>query len=209
MQRTKTKYQTPMSMLKNLPFNYNNSTPTGILGNSPIKVTLTKQKSMDRKTVSDLEKYYPNFSPNGKAAVTGYIGEARLCDLMGWEQVDGDGFDALSFETIEVKIGNEVIKTTTKPIKIEIKTISGNTVTNVLTYNHVAKGGKYGYLAIYHYTEDRLSLISHKDMEKLINTTGKGLTINFNPKLRHNHKNPVFSELTKLFLANEVNIPNQ
>ena len=159
---------------------------------------------LDKKTIDDLIKYYPIFSNNGKAGITGYIGESKLCNLMGWEQIDADGYDATTTESINIQIGNQVIQKTNRKIKIEIKTMTDNTDTNVLPYDSQMKTGKYDYLAVYLYSKNRLSLIPHDTVEEIVNTPGCGLTINLNPGIRHNHSKPIYSEFTKLFFDYEI-----
>jgi hypothetical protein len=158
----------------------------------------------DNKVIDDLIKYYPDFSNNGKAAVIGYIGESKLCNIMGWKQIDADGYDATTTESINIKVGNQTIQKTNRKIKIEIKTMTDITSTNQLPYDAEMKQNKYDYLAVYLYSENRLSLIPHDEIDTLVKTPGCGLTLNIKPKYRHNHSTPVYSELTKLFFKYEV-----
>ena len=88
--------------------------------------------------------------------------------------------------------------------RIEIKTMSSFTATNVLAYNHSNKGGKYDYLAIYYRELKRVSLIPHHEVEKIVNTKNEGMTINFNPKLQKGHIVPKLSKMTELFIKYEV-----
>ena len=90
---------------------------------------------MDKKTLKYLNKYYPSISDNGKASISGYLGECILCDILGWKQIDGDGYDAEAEETVYVKIGNKTIKDTTRTIRLEIKTMTDNTDTHILPYS--------------------------------------------------------------------------
>jgi len=158
----------------------------------------------DKKVKDDLMRYYSDFSDNGKATVVGYIGEAKLCDIMGWKQIDADGYDAITTESINIKVGNQIIQKTNREIKIEIKTMTNITSTNQLPFDSEMKKDKYDYLAIYLYSENRLSLIPHDDIDTLVRTPGVGLTLNIKPGVRHNHKVPVYSELTKLFFKYEI-----
>ena len=53
--------------------------------------------------------------------------------------------------------------------------------------------------------DDRAALISHNEFEnEIINVKGAGLSINLNPGIRHNHSDPVYTPLTKLFFGNEI-----
>jgi len=88
--------------------------------------------------------------------------------------------------------------------RIEIKTMSSFTATNVLAYNHGNKGDKYDYLAIYYRELQRVSLIPHHEVEKIVNTKGEGLTINFKPSLQKNHIVPKLSKMTEIFIKYEV-----
>ena len=161
-------------------------------------------EKLDSKTIEDLNKHYPKFSPNGKAIIAGLLGEIKLCEAFGWEKIDADGYDAITTESFSTNIGNAEMLSPEREVKIEIKTISGNTATNILAYDSDKKRGKYDYLAIYFYDEERVSLIPHDRFEDLINTSGKGKTINLNPGVRHNHSSPIYSPLTKLFFEFEV-----
>ena len=158
----------------------------------------------DKKVKEDLMRYYSDFSDNGKSTVVGYICESKLCDIMGWKQEDGNGYDAVTTESINIKVGNQTIKKTNHEIKIEIKTMTNISDTNQLSYDKDVKKDKYDYLAIYLYSENRLSLIPHDDIDTLVRTPGVGLTLNIKPGVRHNHKVPVYSELTKLFFKYEI-----
>ena len=159
---------------------------------------------LDQKTKQDLQECYSEFSPNGKAIIAGLIGEIKLCKAFGWEKIDADGYDAITRETLYASIGKAEVWNTEKEVRIEIKTFSGNTITNVLAYDSDKKKGKYDYLAIYFYDEERVSIIHHDEFEMLINKSGVGKTINLNPGIRHNHSKPVYSPLTQLFLDREI-----
>ena len=65
--------------------------------------------------------------------------------------------------------------------KVEIKTMSGFTATNVLAYSSSAKAGKYDYLAIYMYHENRVAVIPHDELEELLSKPNTGKTVNLNP----------------------------
>tara|TARA_R110000737_G_C14368835_1_gene448370 strand:- start:37 stop:546 length:510 start_codon:yes stop_codon:yes gene_type:complete len=160
--------------------------------------------NLDKKAKRDLSKYYTKFSPNGKAIIAGLIGEVKLCEKYGWEKIDADGYDAVALESMNYSIGNAKRYNNNGKVKIEIKTISGNTTTNILAYDSDKKKGRYDYLAIYFYDEERVSLIPHDIFENLINTIGIGKTINLNPGIRHNHSKPIYSPLTQLFLKYEI-----
>jgi hypothetical protein len=91
---------------------------------------------------------------------------------------------------------------------IEIKTMSNFSKTNVLSYDSHAKAGKYDYLAIYMYHENRVTIIPHDEVEELLNTPNIGKTINLNPNPKivfgRQTDTITYSPLTKLFLKYEV-----
>jgi len=159
---------------------------------------------MDKKTLKYLNKYYPSISDNGKASISGYLGECILCDILGWKQIDGDGYDAETEEISYVKVGFQILKDTARTVRLEIKTMTDNTDTHILPYSSESKKGKYHYLVVYFFTHDRVSIIPHDELEDLLSQDGIGKTINLNPGIRHNHSKPVYSPLTKLFFKHEL-----
>ena len=62
-------------------------------------------ENCDTKTQKYLNKYYSSISDNGKASISGYLGECILCDILGWKQIDGDAYDADSEDNVYIKIG--------------------------------------------------------------------------------------------------------
>ena len=161
-------------------------------------------ENCDTKTQKYLNKYYSSISDNGKASISGYLGECILCDILGWKQIDGDGYDAEAEENVYMKIGNVIVKDTTRNIRLEIKTMTDNTDTHILPYNSESKKGKYQYLVVYFFTHDRVSIIPHDELENLLSKDGVGKTINLNPGIRHNHSKPIYSPLTELFFKHEL-----
>tara|TARA_R110001606_G_scaffold33388_2_gene99750 strand:+ start:382 stop:900 length:519 start_codon:yes stop_codon:yes gene_type:complete len=161
-------------------------------------------KDIDKKTLKFLNNYYSSFSDNGKASTSGYLGECILCDILGWKQIDGDGYDAETEEISYVKVGFQILKDTTRTVRLEIKTMTDNTDTHILPYSSESKKGKHHYLVVYFFTHDRVSIIPHDELEDLLSQDGVGKTINLNPGIRHNHSKPVYSPLTKLFFKHEL-----
>jgi hypothetical protein len=138
----------------------------------------------------------------------GAFGEQILCEHFGWEKIDADGYDALA--PIGVSLGNVAIPNLSSDqyYKVEIKTMSNFTKTTQLAYDSEMKAGKYDYLAIYMYHEERVSIIPHDEVEKLLTTEGIGKTLNLNPtpKIVFGRQTDkiVYSPLTELFLKYEI-----
>ena len=162
---------------------------------------------MFESLVKDFEKYHKLLDANQLASMCGAFGEQILCEAFGWDKIDADGYDAIApiYQSVggvsmpDKKIGEA---------KVEIKTMSGFTATNVLAYSSSAKAGKYDYLAIYMYHENRVAVIPHDELEELLSKPNTGKTVNLNPtpKMVFGRQTDtiVYSPLTELFLKYEV-----
>ena len=162
---------------------------------------------MFESLIKDFEKYHKLLDNNQLASMCGAFGEQILCEAFGWDKIDADGYDAISpiYESVgTVPMFNKKIG----EAKIEIKTMSNFSSTKVLAYNSNSKAGKYDYLAIYMYHENRVSIIPHDELEELLNKPNTGKTINFNPKPKivFGRQTDIikFTPLTELFLKYEV-----
>ena len=157
--------------------------------------------------VTDFEKYHKLLDGNQLASMCGAFGEQILCEAFGWEKLDADGYDAIA--PIYPSVGGAVMSN--NPIgeaKIEIKTMSNFTETTQLAYSSNSKAGKYDYLAIFMYHENRVSIIPHDEIETLLKQKHTGKTINLNPSPKivfgRQTDKIVYSPLTELFLKYEV-----
>ena len=162
---------------------------------------------MFESLVKDFEKYHTLLDANQLAAMCGAFGEQILCESFGWTKIDADGYDAIApiYESVGgVAMPNKKIG----EAKVEIKTMSNFTATNVLAYSSSAKAGKYDYLAIFMYHENRVSVIPHDELEELLSQPNTGKTINLNPTPKvvfgRQTDTIVYSPLTELFLKYEV-----
>ena len=162
-----------------------------------------------RKLKRDFEKYVDSFSGNELATLTGAIAQAKFCSYFEQiTQIDENGYDAIVRKDFIIALASKKIKLR-KGDKVEIKCKADDFVnSNVLAYDHDKKENKYDWLLIYLWDgidDDRAALISHNEFEnEIINVKGAGLSINLNPGIRHNHSDPVYTPLTKLFFGNEI-----
>jgi len=162
---------------------------------------------MFKSVVRDFEKYHELLDGNQLASMCGAFGEQILCEAFGWKKDNAAGYDAIApiYQSIGgVPMNNKKIG----EAKVEIKTMTSFTATNILAYKSDAKAGKYDYLAIYMYHEDRVAIIPHDELEKLLSTPniGKTIKLNPNPKIVFGRQTDkvIYSPLTKLFLKYEV-----
>ena len=162
-----------------------------------------------RKLNRDFDKYSSCFSGNELATVAGYLAQAKFCSYFKKiNKIDENGYDAIVRKDFIIALASKKIKLR-KGDKVEIKCKAGDFVdSKVLAYSHDKKQEKYHWLLIYLYDafdDDRAALISHDTFEsKIINVEGTGLSINLEPGIRHNHTNPVYTPLTKLFFEHEI-----
>tara|TARA_R110000796_G_scaffold103471_1_gene212844 strand:+ start:189 stop:719 length:531 start_codon:yes stop_codon:yes gene_type:complete len=162
-----------------------------------------------RKLNRDFIKHSSSFTGNELATITGYIAQAKFCSYFDKiTKIDENGYDAIVRKDFTITLEGKKVKLK-KGDKVEIKCKADDFVNSkVLAYNHDSKQEKYHWLLIYLYDafdNDRAALISHDEFEnKIINVEGTGLSINLTPGIRHNHTNPVYTPLTKLFFEHEI-----
>ena len=82
------------------------------------------------KLLTDIHLLVPNADKNQIATAIGTIGETIICNAFGWKNIDEDGFDAIDDEGA----------------LYEIKTMSNETNTHYVAYNHSKKKDRYDYL---------------------------------------------------------------
>ena len=104
---------------------------------------------------------------NQIASAIGAVGETLVCNYFNWENIDADGYDA-------VDVHNK---------RYEIKTMSYETDSLYVAYNHKKKFGRYDYLVIMHFDEERLSIIPHFEIENYVNNISPTLRLNFNESI--------------------------
>jgi hypothetical protein len=162
-----------------------------------------------RKLLRDIENTIDYWSPNELATTIGHIAQAKFCNYFQQiTQIDENGFDAIVVMDITLTLNGKKI-TLKKGQKIEIKAKADDFVNSkVLPYDHDKKKNKYDWLLIYMwdgFDNDRAAIIPHDVFEnQIINTEGAGKSINITPGIRHNHTNPVYTPLTKLFFEHEI-----
>ena len=124
------------------------------------------------KTRNKLKKYIhlliPNADKNQIATAIGTIGETLVCDYFGWENIDGDGYDAID------KNG----------ALYEIKTMSNETDTHYVAYDHKRKKDRYDFLVVFHFDLERVSIIPREIINEYIDTISTTLRLNFNESLQ-------------------------
>ena len=109
----------------------------------------------------------PNADKNQIATAIGTIGETIICNHFGWKNIDEDGFDAIDDEGA----------------LYEIKTMSNETDTHYVAYNHSKKKDRYDYLVVFHYDLNRVSIIPREVINEYIDTISTTLRLNFNESL--------------------------
>ena len=129
---------------------------------------LKKESKTRKKLLNDIHLLVPNADENQIATAIGTIGETIICNHFNWRNIDEDGYDALD------GWGK----------KYEIKTMSNETKTHYVAYNHKKKKDRYDYLAIYHYDLERVSVIPKEVINEYYNTISTTLRLNFNESLQ-------------------------
>lgn len=124
------------------------------------------------KTRNKLQKYIHLLIPNGDknqiASAIGTIGETLVCDYFGWENIDEDGYDAIDKDGA----------------LYEIKTMSNESDTHYVAYNHKKKKDRYDFLVIFHFDLERVSIIPREVINEYIDTISTTLRLNFNESLQ-------------------------
>ena len=104
---------------------------------------------------------------NQIASAIGAVGESLVCNYFNWENIDADGYDA-------VDVQNK---------RYEIKTMSYETDSLYVAYRHKNKAGRYDYLVVMHFDEERLSIIPHNEIDDYVNNISPTLRLNFNESM--------------------------
>ena len=128
---------------------------------------MNKLSETRMKLSKDIHLVVPNGDTNQIATAIGTCGETIICNHFGWKNVDGDGFDAIDDEGA----------------LYEIKTMSNESNTHYVAYDHSKKKDRYDYLVIFHYDLDRVSIIPREVINEYIDTTSTTLRLNFNESL--------------------------
>ena len=123
------------------------------------------------KTRNKLQDYIHLLIPNGDknqiAAAIGTIGETLVCNYFNWENIDADGYDAVDKDGA----------------LYEIKSMSNETNTHYVAYNHTKKKDRYDYLVIFHFDLERVSIIPKEIINNYIDTISTTLRLNFNESI--------------------------
>ena len=128
---------------------------------------MNKLSETRMKLLKDIHLLVPNADKNQIATAIGTIGETIICNAFGWKNIDEDGFDAIDDE-------GELY---------EIKTMSNETNTHYVAYNHSKKKDRYDYLVVFHYDLNRVSIIPREVINEYIDTISTTLRLNFNESL--------------------------
>lgn len=104
---------------------------------------------------------------NQIASAIGAVGETLVCNYFNWENIDADGYDAVDVH------GK----------KYEIKTMSYETDSLYVAYSHKKKVGRYDYLVVMHFDEERLSIIPHFEIDNYVKHVSPTLRLNFNESM--------------------------
>ena len=104
---------------------------------------------------------------NQIASAIGAVGETLVCNYFNWENIDADGYDAIDVH------GK----------RYEIKTMSYETDSVYVAYTHKKKVGRYDYLVVMHFDEERLSIIPHDEIDNYVNSISPTLRLNFNESI--------------------------
>jgi|TARA_B110000902_G_C13877158_1_gene425204 hypothetical protein len=126
-----------------------------------------KLSATRNKLLKDIHLLVPNADKNQIATAIGTIGETIICNHFGWKNIDEDGFDAIDDEGA----------------LYEIKTMSNETDTHYVAYNHSKKKDRYDYLVVFHYDLNRVSIIPREVINEYIDTISTTLRLNFNESL--------------------------
>ena len=128
---------------------------------------MNKLSETRMKLLKDIHLLVPNADKNQIATAIGTIGETIICNAFGWKNIDEDGFDAIDD-------GGALY---------EIKTMSNETNTHYVAYNHSKKKDRYDYLVVFHYDLNRVSIIPREVINEYIDTISTTLRLNFNESL--------------------------
>jgi len=128
---------------------------------------MNKLSETRMKLLKDIHLLVPNADKNQIATAIGTIGETIICNAFGWKNIDEDGFDAIDDEGA----------------LYEIKTMSNETNTHYVAYNHSKKKDRYDYLVVFHYDLNRVSIIPREVINEYIDTISTTLRLNFNESL--------------------------
>jgi hypothetical protein len=128
---------------------------------------MNKLSETRMKLLKDIHLLVPNADKNQIATAIGTIGETIVCNAFGWKNIDEDGFDAIDDEGA----------------LYEIKTMSNETDTHYVAYNHSKKKDRYDYLVVFHYDLNRVSIIPREVINEYIDTISTTLRLNFNESL--------------------------
>ena len=152
------------------------------------------------------KKWYKHLKGNQAAVTVGGLLEIQFCEIHKYiERIDGDGFDGIVLKDIKFQLREKTIVMKRGEL-IEIKSKSSFVNSFVVAYDNKKKRNKYSWLVVISMDRDgyRTTIIHHDELnEKVIDKKGAGISLNFNPGVRHNHSKPVYSIFTKLFLENE------
>lgn len=123
------------------------------------------------KTRAKLSLYIHLLLKNGDknqiATAIGAVGETLVCNYFNWENIDADGYDAVDHEG---KL-------------YEIKSMSHETNTYYVAYNHKKKKDRYDYLVILHFDKERVSIIPREEINNYIENVSSTLRLNFNESI--------------------------
>jgi asparagine N-glycosylation enzyme membrane subunit Stt3 len=131
----------------------------------------------------------PNADTNQIASAVGTVGETLVCNYFNWENIDGDGYDAIDH------LGN----------KYEIKTMSDETKTPYIAYDHEMKKNRYDYLVILYFDLKKLSIIPRHKVNYHIKNATKSLRLDFNQTL-YTKKNLLRKSMRFQFLFNKYEV---
>ncbi len=120
-----------------------------------------------KKLLKDIHLLPYKADTNQIAIAVGTISETIVCNRFGWKNIDGDGYDAIDSEGA----------------LYEIKTMSNESNTHYVAYDHSKKKDRYDYLVIFHYDLDRISIIPREVINDYIDTVSTTLRLNFNESL--------------------------
>lgn len=104
---------------------------------------------------------------NQIASAIGAVGESLVCNYFNWENIDADGYDAVDVHSN----------------RYEIKTMSYETDSVYVAYRHKSKVGRYDYLVVMHFDEERLSIIPHDEIDNYVKHVSPTLRLNFNESI--------------------------
>ena len=127
-------------------------------------------------------QFWMQANKNGVASAVGSKLEPMIEHIFGWFKEDEDGWDFRAL--VNATMGNINLK---KDDKIELKGFNTFTTGNTLSLDCYMGDFKI-----------RFALIPQHRIEK------QSHSLNFNPGLKHNHSEPIFSKMTLLFEEFEI-----